>query len=87
MKQRYRDEATGEMRYGKVYIGPPKQEPDVRVKLDAHSFDQFARKELKGMNAYLSGRLRFDGSLFKLKRFEANVVDKYLYEELIKRVY
>lgn len=75
----------GATQYGKIMLGPhPTAKPDVKVNLGADTFDALSRKEIGGFQAFVGGKLTFSGNIGKLKKFNSEVVEKYLYELLVK---
>mmetsp|Transcript_17916 Transcript_17916/g.30474 ORF Transcript_17916/g.30474 Transcript_17916/m.30474 type:complete len:88 (-) Transcript_17916:54-317(-) len=86
MKSKYYDEKAGGLRHGRVYLGTPQKSPDVVIKTDATTFDRLTRKEVSGTRAYLSGKLSYDGSLMKLRKYESNVINKFVMAELEGKV-
>ena len=45
--------------------------------MDLQTFNDLADRKLCGAIAYITGRIKLEGSLFTLKNFESNVVCKY----------
>ena len=54
--------------------------PDVILRMDASTFNDLADKKISGARAVFTGRLSISGSIFALKNFESNVVNKYFPE-------
>ena len=53
------------------------EEPDIRMKMDIQTFNDLAEKKMCGAFAYITGKIKIEGSIFALKNFENNVVCKY----------
>ena len=51
--------------------------PDLTVKMNKETFDALAEKRLGGAFAFMTGRVKLDGSLVIMKQFEDQVVCKY----------
>ena len=64
----------------KNYRGPAApipDSPDLVLKMDRKTFDDLGEKKLGGTWAYLTGRVKLNGSLTTLKQFEDKVLCKY----------
>ena len=51
-------------------VDPIVSPPDLVVKMDKETFDALAEKRLGGAHAFLTGRVKLDGSLVIMKQFE-----------------
>jgi putative sterol carrier protein len=47
------------------------------MKMDIQTFNDLAEKKMCGAFAYITGKIKIEGSIFALKNFENNVVCKY----------
>ena len=71
--------------FGNVYLKEKYKEnfdkPDVKMKMDINTFNDLADKKMCGAFAYITGKIKIEGSIFALKSFENNVVCKYFPEK------
>ena len=63
-----------------VFLGKGSDKPNVLMRLTSETFDDLCDKKLTGFRAFVTGRLQFEGNLGDLKKWQSNVVDRYLSE-------
>ena len=63
---------------GQIYLGRADRKSDVTIKMNSDTFGQLCDKKLNGFKAFITGKLSFDGSLGTIKKFDKEVVVRYL---------
>ena len=53
------------------------EKPDIKLKMDIKTFNDLSEKKICGAYAFLTGKVKVEGSIFTLQNFESNVVCKY----------
>lgn len=66
---------------GQVYLGPADRKSDVTIKMTNETFAKLCDKELNGFKAFVTGKLKIDGSIGTIKKFDKDVVNKYFVKE------
>lgn len=51
---------------------------DVCIKMSGETFDRLSNKEISGFKAFATGKLGVHGNLGVLKKFDKEIVEKYL---------
>ena len=59
---------------GQVYTGEPQYKPDVHIKMSSDTFDRISNNELSGFRAFVSGKVKMNGCLMTLKKFDKEVI-------------
>lgn len=61
-----------------VILGKGDVKPDVLMKINSDTFNDLCDHKISGFQAFVTKRLEFEGKLFKLKKWQSHVVEKYL---------
>ena len=61
-----------------VYLGDVDIEPNVNMSMDIETFDALCAKTISGFRAFMTGKIKFTGSLGDVKKWDNEVSSKYL---------
>ena len=65
---------------GKIYCGLPEgKKPDVTMKMSQDTFDALCDKKLSGFRGFCTGKIKINGQIKHLTKFDKEFVGKYLH--------